>query len=216
MIVRATGRFGWWDTVTNTSRGTTLVVASGILMGAVIAGLVISRSDQGEVPRGAAQAGSDAVYPDAWLTSLEEAKQDAVFDLLVPVGSGLSEVPQAVYVTPAGDGVALQYPLLTPSTSPTRQDFIDVWEGPWTFDISASKLFEEEVAADPDNVELATIDGVPAMVVRPHSPDDPDAANPTLVRFELDGVDVHVSGGDHTDDLLAIAKSMVQEAAGTR
>jgi hypothetical protein len=216
MIVGEIDHFGWWDSVRNASRRTTLVVASGILMGAVIAGLVISRSDQGEVPRGAAQAGSDAVYPDAWLTSLEEAKQDAAFDLLIPAGSGLSKVPQAVYVTPAEDGVALQYRLLTPSTSPTRQDFIEVWQRPWSFDISASMLFEEEVAADPDNVELATIDGIPAMVVRPHSPDDPDAANPSLVRFEVDGVDVQVSGGDHTDDLLAIAKSMVQEAAGAR
>jgi hypothetical protein len=192
---------------------TTFVVVLGVLIGAVLAGLLTSGS-QGDDPRLAAQPGSDAVYPDAWLTSLEEAKQDAAFDFFIPVGSGLSEVPQAVYVTPAGDGVALQYPLLTPSTSPTRQDFIEVWQGPWTFDISASRLFGEEVAADPDTIELATIDGIPAMVVRPHSPADPDAANPALVRFELDGVDVQVSGGDHTDDLLAIAQSIVEEAAG--
>ena len=149
-------------------------------------------------------------YPAGWRTSLPAAQAGAKFRLLLPSTEVLDPASgRDVYLFPGGTGVALEFPLLTPSTRPVRQEYLEVWEGRWTFSDDPSEVFAQDVEADPVSTALIRIEGVDVLTVNAHSPNDDEHANPSFVRFALRGLDIQVSGGDHMEDVLDIARSMI-------
>jgi hypothetical protein len=151
-------------------------------------------------------------YPTEWVSTLEIARERVGFSVFVPSTAAVNEQSlSATYLFPGGSAIAMDFPLVRSSTSPVRQEYIEVWEGPWSFDVEPLKLYQEDIAADPTSKKIIAIEGVDVFTVDAHSPSDDDRANPAFLRFRLDGTDVQISGGDHIDDLLEIAQSIIAE-----
>jgi hypothetical protein len=111
-----------------------------------------------------------------------------------------------------GGAVAIDY--AAPDRNPerfVRQEFIEVYQAPWTSERSSLDLYSQDIATDPDPAKsLVEIAGVPALIVEPHSKKDIDEANPAFVRFELNGIEVQLSGGEDLDLLLDVADSLIR------
>jgi hypothetical protein len=155
-------------------------------------------------------------YPAEWATTLDVARQQVSFSVFVPAtATTYEETASTTYVFPGGSAIAMDFPLVTASSSPVRQEYIEVWEGPWTMGVEPAKLFAEDIADDPTSKQVIVMDGINVLTVDAHSPSDDDRANPAFLRFELDGTDIQISGGDHLEDLLEIAKSLIAQASAT-
>ncbi len=136
-------------------------------------------------------------YPDEWKTTLQAAQSQAKFTIDLP-SDPLANTGNitAVYVWPQGAAVALDFPAPAVPQTPVRQDYIEVWESPWTGGDPAQS-FAADIAADPVvGKAMYSIDGMPALGVTAHSPNDFERANAAFLRFVVNGVDVQISGGE--------------------
>ncbi len=161
----------------------------------------------------------NVLYPPEWKTTLQAAASNAAFTPLVPNTTLASaENLVAVYLWPQGQAVAMDFPApVTSSSSPVRQEFLEVYEEPWTKgDPLAS--FETDIAAAPvagkDVYYIGSGGTIPALVVTPRSSSNVGPPNAAYLRFVVGGTEVEVSGGESLQDLIDIANSMLPPQAG--
>jgi len=110
--------------------------------------------------------------------------------------------------------IALEFPAPSAPKDPLRQTYIEVWEADWLGGDPEAN-FKEDIEQDPaEGKSLTSIEGVPALVVTAHSSSDDDRANPAFVRVVVDGVDVHISGGEDLDALIRITAGLIRGAEG--
>jgi hypothetical protein len=158
-----------------------------------------------------------AGYPKAWRAeSLADATERATFDVIVPqYGPATDATLMEAFVLPTG-AVAFDY--IPPVKEPdqyVRQEYIEVFQAPWTDGEAPELVYERDLQTSPDSAtSLTSIDGgVVALTVEAHSEQDLELANPAFVRFVVDGIEVQISGGEDLSLLLAIAESMVVDAS---
>lgn len=157
----------------------------------------------------------NTVYPPEWKTTLEATKSQAVFTPLLP-NTVLANAGNAVavYLWPQGQAVAIDFPApVTSSQPPVRQEYLEVYEAPWTGGDPLT-AFQADIGADPvvgkDIYYLGPNGTIPALGVAPRSPSAMDQANAAFVQFVVNGIDIEVSGGESLQDLIDIANSMLQ------
>jgi len=95
-----------------------------------------------------------------------------------------------------------------------RQEYIEVYEAPWfggdpTEEYSASV----ESAEDPTR-SIVVLDGISALPIEAHSNEDDEQANPAILRFVVNGIEVQVSGGENLDTTMEIARSIIAGGSG--
>jgi hypothetical protein len=152
----------------------------------------------------------DQGYPDEWSTTLEDARARVQFEILLPDHPFANESNiTAVYVYSDDAAVAIQFPSPSEPSAPLRQEYLEVWESAWT---SGDPLenFEEDLRESPaEGKSILDLGGVPALGVTARSSSDVDRANPAFLRFEIDGTDVQISGGESLDVLIEIGRSLI-------
>ncbi|HEY7401420.1 MAG TPA: hypothetical protein VH989_11075 [Actinomycetota bacterium] len=148
-------------------------------------------------------------YPEQWKTTLEGAQRQLPFSILVPNDALANPANMtALYLFPT-DQLALDFPSPGEPTSRLRQKYIEVFEARWSGDDPVADL-KRDLKLDPiEGKSLERIDGVTALVVEAHSPDDAGQANAAFLRFFLPGVEVQISGGESLDDLIRIASTII-------
>ncbi|MEX0983935.1 MAG: hypothetical protein WD096_02675 [Actinomycetota bacterium] len=153
-----------------------------------------------------------AGYPTAWeVDSLSAATAQVNFDLVMANYGPLSEQTiRAIFVFPTG-AVAIDYePPVKEPREYVRQEYIEVYQAPWTELDDPTDVYANDLAKAPDPAKsLVDVAGASALVVEPHSQNDDDRANPAFVRFVVDGIEVQLSGGEDLELLIAVAESMV-------
>jgi hypothetical protein len=150
-------------------------------------------------------------YPEAWATDLARARKLVAFPLLVPDDSFANpENMTGVFVYPDAVAVAMQFPEVAPPVAPVRQPYLEVWEQAWSGSSDPQTFFAPDLEAFPRSAALYDVGGMTVLGVMPHAPEDAEGANAAFVRFELNGVDVEISGGDSLDLLLSIAGDLVR------
>jgi hypothetical protein len=153
-------------------------------------------------------------YPKSMaLSSVSAASQAASFNLIVPETTQTSSSQLiGVYLLP-GRSVALDYAPAKQPSSFVRQDYIEVYESSWeTTDGAPAKAYDAMVVGDNNPAEsVTTVAGLPALIVKPHSPADVQQANPAFLRMVIGGVEIQVSGGDDLNLITDIAQSMASQ-----
>lgn len=194
-----------------------------VLLGAVLSLVVVAsalaigrRSGQeaGESAHARRVAGGEFQYPDEWKTTLDTATVDAAFTLVVPShpNANIANVT-AVYLWPDRSAVALRFPSPMSPATPIRQEYIEVWESPWTGGDPSADFAADLAAAPVKGKDLYDINGIPALGVTAHSPSDLDQRNPAFLRFVYEGIEFEISGGEDLNLLIEIAKTIVTPAA---
>ncbi len=139
-------------------------------------------------------------YPKAWrVHTIEQAQEQVDFRLYAP-DTKITDLATitGIYVSPSGS-VALDYPSPSKPTAYILQGYVEVWEAAWKEGDPLSS-YEEDIAANPaDGNRVATLDGVPALIVQAHSRDAVDGSNAAFVRIVVDGTEVEISGGEDLD-----------------
>ena len=175
----------------------------------VITPLILRSATQKPIRADRSAGGSD--YPEAWKTTLDQARSLVIFDVIVPddVSADAASV-DGVFVAPDGEAIALRFPP-PPLTGddPVRQDFIEVFESQWRGGDPAAAWAEDVVSSGIVGEAAFEIAGVPALGVTSHSPTDIEGANPAFLRFVYKRLDIQISGGDDLDRLVQIAESMI-------
>jgi hypothetical protein len=152
----------------------------------------------------------DAEYPGDWKTSLDEARVALPFELIVPDTADASTAKLvSVFLWPNSSAVAMTFPPPAPADAFITQPYIEVYESKWNGG-DPLEDYRHDIAADPvKGKSISEIEGLPALVVEPHSPDADDQANPAFIRFVVGDTEVHVSGGEDLDRLKDIASSII-------
>lgn len=154
-------------------------------------------------------------YPDSWkVGSVAEAASAADFRLFIP------DAPVAdpgdlmgVFVYPSG-AVALVYPSPGRPEAYILQEYVEVWEAPWTEKDDPLAAFQADVTQSPtDGKSVTTIRDLPALVVAPHSKDAVGESNAAFVEFVVDGIDIEISGGEDLNALIAVAESIIDQSS---
>ena len=193
-----------------------LVIAAACAVSAIGAAALMGHNEGSErppeTPRRAVTP-EGVPYPQEWLSSLEQASKEASFTLFVPNSAAANTKNlQATYLYPGGQAVAMDFPT-QPTSSPVRQEYVEVWESTWSGG-DPNDFLAGSAKIDAESKELLTIDGVTVLSVSAHAEADPEHANPALLRFELNGTDVQISGGDDTAGLIEIARSIIAQSPG--
>jgi hypothetical protein len=189
--------------------GLAVLVVGAVAVVALVSRLSNEDSSSGE-RRQTATLGGTFEYPQEWKTTLEAARAQVTFDMLVPKhpDANASNVTE-VFLWPERHTVALRFPSPNPTTAPVRQDYLEIVETPWTGG-DARSSWAEDIIADPVvGKSIILIEGVPALSVTAHSPTDISGENPAFLRFVYEGLDVHISGGESLDELIHIAESII-------
>lgn len=195
-------------------RTAAVVITLFVVASAGILALRSASRGTGEVGESRWAPGGVLQYPDEWRTTLDTAMANARFGLILPNHpKANSGNVTAVYLWPDRSTVALQFPPLAVAASPVRQDYIEVWESPWTGGDPNADFAADMAAAPAVGKALYDIDGIPALGVTAHSPSDMDEANPAFLRFVFQGIEVEISGGEDVNMLIEIAKSIVTQTA---
>jgi hypothetical protein len=191
------------------------LVATSALVAVGAATLVHNKEGSGPPPEEPRRAVTPegVSYPHDWLASLQEASNEATFELFIPDSDPASTKNlQTTYLYPGGQAVAMDFPA-QPTSSPVRQEYIEVWESAWSGGDPAEFL-ATSAKIDAASKELLLIDDVTILSVSAHAEADPQHANPALLRFDMSGTDVQISGGDDTAALIEIARSIISQAPG--
>jgi hypothetical protein len=191
-----------------TTRSTVEAVASAEQAGAGSGGTEADRVDPRLAVAGTPQAPG---YPTDWLVDTVDQAQDAVTFLIVIPDDAAANAGNVgwVYVFPGGMAVALDFPSPADPESPVRQEYIEVYEAPWT-DGDPLETYESDLEHAPDPAKsLMEIDGVTALTVQAHAASDQSEANPAFIRFVTNGVEIQISGGESLHALVAIATSIL-------
>ncbi len=190
--------------------GTTTTSGRGFLSVVVVAMVSLLGSCAGVEDEGSPEE-PEFFYPDEWKVTLREATQRAEFDVKVPDHPYASRrTLQDVYLKPSRLTVILTFPLPRPPEAPLRQDHLEIFEEPWE---SGDPLadYEKSIEFAPvTGKRIHWIDGVPALGLEAHAPEDETGENPALLRFVIDGVEVQISGGESVEDLIAIARTIIR------
>lgn len=153
-------------------------------------------------------------YPAEWLVgSVAEAQGRIGFELLLPNDPAANkDNVKLTYLFPNDSAVALVFPPPSSPESYIRQEYIEVYETQW-FGGDPVEEFTASVEATAASADaIVEIDGVSVLTVTPRSPADDERANPALVRFVLNGIEIQVSGGESLDTVIAIARSIFASA----
>ena len=103
--------------------------------------------------------------------------------------------------------VSIQFPSEAPQR-PLRFDGIWVTLLPWEGGDPLSN-YKDDIALDPSPAKfMCEAQGVPALCVNAHSPDDATGENAAFIRFVVDDIEVQVTGGESIDELLHIASTI--------
>lgn len=149
-------------------------------------------------------------YPDEWRSSLAEAKRGVRFPVLLPDHARANEGNLThIFVRPDDEAVMLDFP---PPSSDTdiaiRQRYIEVYLSPWTYGDPETR-FRESIEANPTaGRRMEYMDGRAVLIQEARSPDDIEVANPALIRFVMNGLDIQVSGGTDVELLKEIARTL--------
>lgn len=148
-------------------------------------------------------------YPDQWRVSLQEAIEKATFKIKLPHHQFASrENIQEVFLYPDRTAVVLTFPLPKTPSAPIRKDRLEIYQSPWE---GGDPLldYQRDIAEDPvTGKRIHYVNGVPALGVEAHAPEDETGENPAFLRFVTDGVEVQLSGGESVEDLISIAETM--------
>jgi hypothetical protein len=150
-------------------------------------------------------------YPTAWRSPPDDVLAGAGFEPVMPTHAfANADLITDAYLWPGGDAIAVRFPAPPATTGGSvRQPFIELFEAPWAGGDPGSAWERDVASSSIDGAAVVEIEGVPTLVVPPFSPTDIERANPALLRFVLDDVDVQLSGGDSLDVLVEIAHTMI-------
>jgi hypothetical protein len=154
----------------------------------------------------------EPTYPESWLATEADvlsAKVDAVLPAVAEAGS---QNATRYYLWPDGGAIAVNYPLASTPSVNVRQEYIEVWASGWDQGDPATALGASLKASEIAGASMMEIGGIPVVAVPSHSPSDLDRLNPALLWFVVRDVQYQVSGGDNTNDLVAIAKDIIIRA----
>ncbi len=163
-------------------------------------------------------AEAESAYPATWKISLGAAVRALPRPLLLPhTTDANSSNAVAAFLFPGSQAVALEFPPpKAGGSSPpaVRQQYLEVYEGPWMEPEDPATFFANDLANDPAvGFSLCRVNGLPAECQTANSPSDDEGVNPAFVRTVIGGnTEIHVSGGDDLQRLLEIASSLT--AAG--
>jgi hypothetical protein len=191
-----------------TSRSTGEAGASAGIASAASRGIDADHADPILTVAGTPQAPG---YPSEWLVDTIDQAQNAVtFRISIPDDPAANaRNVEWVYVFPGGMAVALDFPSPADPESPVRQEYIEVYEAPWT-DGDPLETYESDLEHAPDPAKsLMEIDGVTALTVQAHAASDQSEANPAFIRFVTNGVEIQLSGGESLHALVAIAQGIL-------
>jgi hypothetical protein len=139
--------------------------------------------------------------------SLQQAEQDAGFDVLVPNTELANSNNLTGVYEGDGAGITLRFPTPDPSAD-VRQPEISIWEAPWT-DGDPVAAYKQDLTNDPDpNKSICSVGDLPALCVEAKSPNDATQENPAFVRVVINKLEVELSGGASVQDLREIAGSL--------
>jgi hypothetical protein len=171
------------------------------------------RAAQGPGAGPLADLGSEHIGP---ATSLSEAESAASFDVLVPDTADASSKNLTGSYVDSDGAVELDFPAPNEKSTELRQPFISVWEAPWDEGNPADR-FKTDLEVAKENgmtgFSLCQVKDLPAVCVEPQvTVDGARQDNPAFVRFDLNGVEVHLYGGDSVQRLQEIGDSLVAAA----
>jgi hypothetical protein len=111
-------------------------------------------------------------------------------------------------VRPDDEAVMLDFPPASDTDIAIRQRYIEVYLSPWTYG-DAETRFRESIEVNPTaGRRMEYMDGRAVLIQEARSPDDIEVANPALIRFVMDGLDIQVSGGTDVELLKEIARTL--------
>lgn len=186
-----------------------------IVFSVVIALMTFTLQGCTEADEPSAEGRSPAIlmeYPSNWRTSLSEAQAKARFELLIPSHEvANSDNVTETFMSEDGDIVAMRFPPPGEPSAPVRISYIEIYEAPWERDKAPEEVWNESLEQHPGVAELRELDQVLMLVGFPHNDDNGD--NPSHIVFVLDGVEVEIFGGDDSELLVDVARTMIRKAS---
>jgi hypothetical protein len=168
------------------------------------------RASRGQGTGPLAELGAEHIGP---ATSLSEAEDAVPFRVLVPDTPDANSKNMTGSYVDSGSAVELDFPAPNEKSAGLRQPFISVWEAPWSEGDPEDRFKTDvEIAKENDitGFSLCDVKGLPAVCVEAQgSLDGVQQDNPAFVRFDLNGIEVHLYGGDSVQRLENMGESLV-------